>query len=142
MNRGYAPVERRRGALVARNLFFSAISQHENSPMGEYGVIEQNRGTKELRASHHVGHAKKEWQGFPRMPGRKQGRFRGCFERFFECAVNLNVVQMLVTMLVTQKRKARICILTWCYVVEMMGFRISRCARNQRPRAYALGPSA
>ena len=32
------------------------------------------------------------------------------------------VGKMLVTMLVTQKRKARICILTWCFVVEMMGF--------------------
>ena len=29
---------------------------------------------------------------------------------------------MLVTMLVTQKRKVRICTLTWYYVVEMMGF--------------------
>ena len=49
-NREYAPAEWRNAARFARNLFFSAISQHESSPMLGYGVIEQNQGIKELHA--------------------------------------------------------------------------------------------
>ena len=82
MNRGYAPVERCRGAPVARNLFFSPVSQHENSPMGEYGVKEQNRGIKELRASRHVGHAKKNGKGFHVCQGVSKGVFGAVLSGF------------------------------------------------------------
>ena len=34
----------------ALNLFFSAIFQHENLPMVEYGVKERNQGIKEFHA--------------------------------------------------------------------------------------------